>query len=76
MGERGRVVIPAEIRERHGLKPGTRLVLVEREDGLVLMTADDMLERIRENCRGHDLVGSLLADRRAEAARDVAELES
>ena len=36
MGDRGRLVIPSELRERSGLKEGSSLVLLETPGGLVL----------------------------------------
>ena len=67
MGDRGRLVVPADIRERGGLAPGTPLVIVETPDGLVLMTREQLKRRVRDQLTGHDLVGDLLADRRAAA---------
>lgn len=70
VGDRGRVVLPADLRERAGLAPGTALTLLETPDGLVLLTRDQLLERVRQDLKGLDLVGALLAERRAEADRD------
>lgn len=72
MGDRGRLVIPAELRERAGLAEGTPLVLVETPTGLVLMTREQLRERVRAELAGLDLVGELLADRRAQAAAEDA----
>jgi AbrB family looped-hinge helix DNA binding protein len=33
----GRLVIPKEVRSRHGLTPGSRLLLTEEDDHLVLI---------------------------------------
>ena len=38
MGDRGRLVIPAEVRDRVGLGEGTPVVLFETAAGLVLLT--------------------------------------
>lgn len=65
-------MIPAELRERTGLAEGTRLVLVETPTGLVLMTREQLRERVRAELTGLDLVGELLADRRAQAATEDA----
>lgn len=57
MGDRGRLVVPAELRERAGLSAGTPLILVEGTSGLAAL----------------ELVGELLAERRrAAAAEDTA----
>jgi len=73
MGDRGRVVIPADVRERLGLETGNPLTLLEAPDGLVLMTREQLLAKVREDLEGLDLVGELLRERRAEAAHEEGE---
>ena len=68
MGDRGRIVIPQEIRERAGLVAGMPLILLETADGLLLLTREQLKARVRADLAGLDLVGELLAERR-EAAR-------
>lgn len=72
MGDRGRLVIPAAARERAGLSPGTPLVLLETAGGLVLMTRQQLLSRVREELADLDLVAELLADRRRAAEQEDA----
>lgn len=72
MGNRGRLVIPAEVRERTGLAEGTVLVLLETPTGLVLLTRPQLAELVRADLAGLDLVGELLAERSSEAAADDA----
>ena len=73
MGDRGRIVVPVEVRERAGLAAGRPLVLLETPGGLVLMTREQLRERVRAELDGLDLVSDLLADRRrAAAAEDAA----
>ncbi|WP_419924936.1 AbrB/MazE/SpoVT family DNA-binding domain-containing protein [Candidatus Poriferisocius sp.] len=68
VGDRGRVVIPAEVRERADLREGTPLILLETPDGLVLLTREQLRARVRRELLGLDLVAELLADRRQAAA--------
>lgn len=70
MGDRGRVVVPADVRDRGGLVAGTPMVMLDTGDGLVLLTRDQLRERVREELEGVDLVGELLADRRLAAAAE------
>jgi len=72
MGDRGRLVVPAEVRERAGLTEGTPLVLFETPTGLALLTREQLLARVRADLTGLDLVGELLAERRQQAAAEDA----
>ena len=72
MGDRGRLVIPAELRERAGLAEGVPLILLEAPHGLVLFTRSQLQELVRADLAGLDLVGELLAERRAESAAEDA----
>ena len=72
MGDRGRLVIPADLRERTGLREGTALILLETPAGLVLLTRPQLQELVRADLAGLDLVSELLAERRGEAAADDA----
>ena len=70
MGDRGRLVIPADLRARLGLTPGTPVVLVETPRGLVLTSREQAKVLVRVQLAGGSLVDELLADRQAEAAAD------
>lgn len=73
MGDRGRLVVPAEVRERAGLVEGSSLILLETPAGIVLLTREQLRARVREELAGLGLVAELLADRRrASAAEDAA----
>jgi bifunctional DNA-binding transcriptional regulator/antitoxin component of YhaV-PrlF toxin-antitoxin module len=71
MGDRGRLVVPAELRERAELVNGRPLVLVDTPGGVLLLTREQAKDRVRDELRGLDLVGELLADRRRQAAADA-----
>jgi AbrB family looped-hinge helix DNA binding protein len=68
VGDRGRLVIPAEVRAEAGIDEGTVLVLLPTETGLVLLTREQLRTRVRADLAGLDLVDELLGDRRREAA--------
>jgi AbrB family looped-hinge helix DNA binding protein len=72
VGERGRLVIPASLRERAGLAKGTPLILLETPTGLVLLTSSQLHDLVRADLAGLDLVGELLAERGAKAAAEDA----
>lgn len=67
VGDRGRLVVPAEVRERAGLDEGTILILMETDGGLVLMSQAQLRARVRADLRGTSLVEELLAERRMTA---------
>jgi hypothetical protein len=66
------MVVPAAVRERAGIVEGTVLVLLETAGGLVLLTRDQLRDRVRAELAGADLVTELLAERRANAAAEDA----
>jgi AbrB family looped-hinge helix DNA binding protein len=72
VGDRGRLVIPADLRERAGLAEGTTLIMLETPKGLVLLTRPQLQELVRTDLAGLDLVSELLTERRAEAAAEDA----
>lgn len=65
-------MIPAEVREASGLEEGTRLVLLPTTAGLVLMTKEQLRQRVHQDLAGLDLVDQLLAERREAAALEDA----
>ena len=73
MGDRGRVVVPAPLRKRAGMAAGDPLVFVESDQGLLLLTRQQLRTRVKHDFRGLSLVEELLAERRAEAGREAPE---
>ncbi|MHB1740157.1 MAG: AbrB/MazE/SpoVT family DNA-binding domain-containing protein [Actinomycetes bacterium] len=67
MGDRGRLVIPAELRARAGLTEGTPLVLISTPTGVLLVDREQLKSLVRADLAGLDLVGELLTDRRRQA---------
>lgn len=72
MGDRGRLVVPAEVRAHTGLAEGVPLLLLETPGGLVLMTREQARDLLRSQLAGTDVVAQLLADRRSAAAAEDA----
>ena len=71
----GRIVIPAEVRERLGMQVGADLVLTVEHDHATLMNAKAARRKARESVRRYvgaqvSLSGELMADRKAEARRE------
>lgn len=72
MGDRGRLVVPAEMRDRLGLHAGRVLVFIESPTGVVLLTRDQLKDRVRSEMAGLNLVDELLEDRRRQAGNEDA----
>lgn len=71
MGSRGRLVIPSEVRKRAGMTEDQPLILIELEGGIVVLTREQLKDRVRAQLRGESLVEELLSDRRAAADADL-----
>ena len=52
LSTKGQLIIPKEIRERHGWTPGVELIVEDRGDAVILRRAEDIPETSLE-----DLVG-------------------
>jgi AbrB family looped-hinge helix DNA binding protein len=70
MGDRGRLVIPAELRARQHWDQGSRLLMIETSGGVILVTREQAKALVRSQLEGADLLGALLADRREAAASE------
>jgi AbrB family looped-hinge helix DNA binding protein len=75
LGDRGRLVLPAEVRRRLGLEEGDRLILTVEADGdLRLVSLRDQVRRLRGLLRDvapdRDLASELIAERREEGKRE------
>lgn len=78
VGARGRVVLPAPVRRRFGLKEGDRLVLtIEPEGEMRLVSLREAVRRARgmfaHIAPGRNLADELITDRREEARREAEE---
>ena len=52
MGDRGRLVIPSDVRRRAELSEGKSLILLELDDGIVILTREQLKARVRSSLRG------------------------
>ncbi len=78
INDNGRIVIPAEIRQRMGIKPGDTLFLTLEGDVLKVEPHLARIRRIQESLRhlipaDRLLSDELIADRREEARREMEE---
>lgn len=75
MSEGGRVVVPAALREKYGFAVGDVLVWQDDEGGPRLVSRRESIRRVQKMLAkykrpGESVVDELIAERRAEAARE------
>lgn len=78
VGPGGRVVLPAPMREALGLAPGDDVLVRLEGHEIRLLPRDEAIRQVQEIVRryvpeGVSLVDELIAERRAEAAREAAD---
>ena len=72
----GKVVIPAELRRELGFKDGDTLVVERVGNGAVFKTYEQVVREVQAEFRAmlgdnsQSMIDALIADRRAEAARE------
>jgi AbrB family looped-hinge helix DNA binding protein len=71
----GKVALPAELRRRHGLGDGDRIVIEEVDGGIRIRSYQEVVRDVQRWVRsfvpeGVSLSDELIAERRAEAARE------
>ena len=72
VGDKGRLVIPAELRAAHGWESGTAVIAVDAPGGVLLLTLEEALDRIRNASTVS--VDDFLAGRRGEKAAEEKEV--
>jgi AbrB family looped-hinge helix DNA binding protein len=75
--ERGRLVLPAPLRQRLGLQPGDRLIAtLDPEGGFKVVSAREQARRLyglyRDLVPGRSLANELIAERQSEPGREDA----
>jgi len=75
LGERGRLVLPARLRQRLNLRPGDRLIITADADGgFRVVSAREQAQRLhglyRDLAPGRSLADELIAERRMEAQHE------
>lgn len=70
IGDRGRLVVPAELRHSQSWAEGTPILLIETERGVVMTSRERAKELIRAQLSGASLVDELISERRTRAAQE------
>ena len=74
----GRIVIPIDLRQRHGISAGEEIMVEDDAGSIRLRTMDEAVRDVQARCRKLAEPGVLQSDelireRRAEAARELAQ---
>ena len=76
LGDRGRLVLPAEVRKEMNLRAGDELVITQDQEGSIRLTTVRQVVRemrgiYRSKAPNRSLAKELIAERRKEARRDA-----
>jgi AbrB family looped-hinge helix DNA binding protein len=75
LGDRGRLVLPAQIRKRLNLREGDELVVTVQPDGSLRLTSPAQIVRetrgLYRTAGRRSLADELIAERRAEVKRET-----
>lgn len=76
VGPKGRVVLPAPVRRELSIEEGDELVVIVEDDGVMLMTREAAIARLRLLMGPSDgtAVDEFLEQKRAEAERENREM--
>lgn len=75
IGEEGRLVIPAEIRNELGIKPGDSVDLRIQDHELRLSTVRARIRRVQEQARQYAAAGTLVSEELSAERREAAKHE-
>jgi AbrB family looped-hinge helix DNA binding protein len=73
MGAKGQVVVPKELRDRHGLKPGDEIVFDDADGDIRIRRAGtkaEIIERLRGSLAGSGILEEYMAEKRRERERE------
>jgi len=71
VSSKGWVVIPKELRERYGIRPGGKVIMAEENGGITLIPLpEDPIEAFQGMLKDYPLVEELLKARKEETDRE------
>ena len=74
MGPKGQVVVPKELRERHGLKPGDEIEFDETQGEIRIRRAKtkaEILDELQGLMAGSNLLEAYMEEKRLEREREI-----
>ncbi len=73
MGPKGQLVVPKELRERHGFKPGDEFVFDDDEGGIRIRRAKtkaEIIDELRGSMAGSGILDAYMEEKRLERERE------
>lgn len=69
---KGQLVIPAELRRKHGIRPGTKVSFIEDSFGGIMLRpiTDEYISRLRGCLKGGNMLETWLEEHRAEGEKE------
>jgi AbrB family looped-hinge helix DNA binding protein len=68
---KGQIVIPVELRRKYGIKAGTRIMVIDTGEAIMLKpVTEESLKRLQGMFKGSGLLKSLMEERRKDAERE------
>lgn len=68
---KGQIVIPAELRRKHGIKAGTKITFIDTDDAIIIKpVTEESIKRLQGSLKGKGLLQDLLEERRKDAERE------
>ena len=65
---KGQIVIPAILRRKYGIKNGTRIVIIDNGDSIILKPmTEEYLKKLQGSLKGKGGLKTLLEERRKDA---------
>ena len=64
---KGQIVIPAQLRRKYGIKRGTRIVVLDNSDSIILKPmTEEYLRKLQGSLKGSGALKALLEERRKD----------
>jgi len=68
---KGQIVIPATLRRKFGIKKGTKIIVLDNGDSILLKPVNEQsLARLRGSLKGKGVLKALLEERRKDRERE------
>jgi AbrB family looped-hinge helix DNA binding protein len=68
---KGKIVIPAELRRKYGIKAGTKIIVIDTGEGIILKpVTEESLKRLQGRLKGKGVLKSLMEERRKDTERE------